>query len=187
MPDPAQPQQPDLADELLRRMTTDQHARGVRDNGEIAAPDYELMRTVDNDNTAALQRIIDEHGWPGHSLVGEQAANAAWLIAQHADLDFQQRALGLVRDAVTRNDATTQQLALLTDRVLMRQGQPQIYGTQYRDLCDGRGYQLWDVTDPDNLDVRRAEADLGPHADYEVAIRSTYRPHPQELRAERAP
>jgi hypothetical protein len=52
-------------------------AHGIRDNGETTDPDHELMRTADADNTAALRRIIDQHGWPGHTLVGEQAANAA--------------------------------------------------------------------------------------------------------------
>nr|WSX21134.1 hypothetical protein OG690_15730 [Streptomyces tubercidicus] len=168
------PQLPYVADELLRRLATDQYARGVRDDGSTAAPDFDLMRTVDADNTAALQRIIDEHGWPGHSLVGEQAANAAWLIAQHADLEFQLRALVLLRDAVDRDEATPTQLAYLTDRCLLHQQLPQLYGTQYRDLGDGRGPQLWDVADPDTLDARRAEVGLGPQAEYETAIRSTY-------------
>lgn len=174
MSDPTQPQLPDLADELLCRMVVDQHARGLRDDGTRADPDYELMQTVDADNTAALQRIIDEHGWPGTSLVGEQAANAAWLIAQHAAPDFQLRALDLIRNAVEHGEATKMQLAYLTDRCLMHQEQPQLYGTQYVDAQDGRGYQLWKVVEPDTLDARRAEVGLGPQAEYEAAIRSTY-------------
>ncbi|MGW7572629.1 DUF6624 domain-containing protein [Streptomyces sp. NPDC054765] len=95
-----------------------------------------------------MQRIIDEHGWPGQSLVGEEAANAAWLIAQHAELDFQLHALELIRDAVERGAATAIQLAYLTDRCLVRQQRPQLYGTQYRDSGDGRGMQLWEVAAP---------------------------------------
>ncbi|MGY5129199.1 DUF6624 domain-containing protein [Streptomyces nigrescens] len=168
------PQLPHVADELLRRVAADQYARGVRDDGSIAGPDFDLMRTVDADNTAALQRIIDEHGWPGHSLVGEQAAHAAWLIAQHAELGFQLDALVLLRGAVDRREATPAQLAYLTDRCLFHQQRPQLYGTQYRDIGDGNGPQLWEVADPDTLDARRAEVGLGPQADYERTIRSTY-------------
>lgn len=171
---PMPPQLPYIADELLRRLAADQYARGVRDDGSLAGPDFELMRTVDADNTAALQRIIDEHGWPGHSLVGEQAAHGAWLIAQHGELDFQLRVLALLRQAVDRGEATPAQLAYLTDRCLMRQERPQLYGTQYRDTGDGRGMQLWEVVDPETLDARRAEVGLGPQAEYEAAVRSTY-------------
>ena len=176
MTEPTTPQRPDLADELLRRMAADQHARGVRENGPDVECDHDLMRTVDADNVAALQRIIDAHGWPGHSLVGEQAANAAWLIAQHAELDFQLRALDLLDEAVNRGEATAIQRAYLLDRCLMRQGEPQLYGTQYRDINDGRGMQPWEVADPDNLDKRRSEVGLGPHAEHDAAMRARHQP-----------
>nr|WSZ96225.1 hypothetical protein OH820_11675 [Streptomyces sp. NBC_00857] len=172
MPDPTPPQRPAVADELLRRMATDQHARGVRENGPHLAPDNDLMRTVDADNTAALARILDEYGWPGLSLVGEQATTAAWLIAQHAELDFQLHALNLLRDTVAVGEAPAWHLAYLTDRCLMHQREPQLFGTQYLDTGDGRGTRLWNVADPDHLDARRAEVGLGPHAEYEAAFRA---------------
>ncbi|MFE7298435.1 DUF6624 domain-containing protein [Streptomyces sp. NPDC057579] len=168
---PAPPQQPVLARELLLRMAADQHARGIREDGGHLPPDFVRMRALDAENAATLRQIIDEHGWPGHSLVGAAAANAAWLNVQHAGLDLQLRSLGLLASAVEQGEATHQQLALLTDRVLLRQGKPQLYGTQYRDLRDGRGYRLWDVTDPDGLDARRAAVGLGPHAAYDVVMR----------------
>jgi hypothetical protein len=115
--------------------------------------------------------VINEHGWPGHSLVGEQAARAAWLITMHAEPDFQMRALALLRNAVDHGEATPQQLAYLTDRCLMNQDRPQLHGTQYHDRHDGRGYQLWPVADPDTLDARRAKAGLGPHAAYDAITR----------------
>ncbi len=169
MPDPTPPQRRAVADELLRRMATDQHARGVRENGPSVAPDNDLMRTVDTDNTAALARILDEYGWPGLSLVGEQATTAAWLIAQHAELDFQLRALNMLRDAVARGEAPAWHFAYLTDRCLMHRREPQLFGTQYLDTGDGHGLRLWDVADPDHLYARRAEVGLGPHADYALA------------------
>ncbi|MHC0430210.1 DUF6624 domain-containing protein [Streptomyces sp. O3] len=176
---PTPPQLPAVADELLRRMATDQHARGVRENGPSLTPDSDLMRTVDADNTAALARILDAYGWPGLSLVGEQATTAAWLIAQHAELDFQLRALNLLRDAVDHGEAPAWQLAYLTDRCLMHQREPQLFGTQYLDTGDGHGMRLWDIADPDRLDARRAAVGLGPHAEYEAAFRAQQRTPPR--------
>ena len=51
---------------------------------------------------AVLTASALAHGWPGRSLVGEQGAMDAWLLAQHADRQpgFQRRALSLLAMAV---------------------------------------------------------------------------------------
>lgn len=72
------PQRRDLAVELLHRKVNDQMVRRI----PTSPADLEAMERVDRDNTAALKRIVAEHGWPGRTLVGEEAAEAAWLLAQ---------------------------------------------------------------------------------------------------------
>ncbi|MFD9285232.1 DUF6624 domain-containing protein [Streptomyces mirabilis] len=78
------------------------------------------------------RELIAARGWPGEALVGRQAAGAAWLLAQHADRrpDFQRECLELLAAAVTAGDADPQHGALLEDRVLVAQGQRQVFGTQ---------------------------------------------------------
>lgn len=165
------PQRPDLTDELLRRKAADQHARSVREQGNVDA-DPETMRRVDADNTAALKRITAEWGWPGRTLVGADAADAAWLLAQHADADpdFQEHALNLLTDAVHLGEAEPRHLAYLTDRTRIARGQTQLYGTQYR--RDDEGLSLLPTDDPDNLDARRAEVGLGSHAEHDAQVRA---------------
>ena len=41
-----------------------------------------LMAAADGENLAAAAAITDV-GWPGKSLLGEDGAQAAWLLAQH--------------------------------------------------------------------------------------------------------
>ncbi|MCC3773807.1 hypothetical protein [Streptomyces sp. UNOB3_S3] len=74
------PLNPELAAELVRRVAVDQHARGVREGQDDVESDWEAMRVVDADNTAWLKTVVAECGWPGNTLVGEEAANAAWLL-----------------------------------------------------------------------------------------------------------
>jgi hypothetical protein len=50
-------------------------------------------------------------------------------LAQHAPPDLQEECLPLLEDAVRRHDASRRVLAYLMDRMLMHQGQPQVYGT----------------------------------------------------------
>jgi Family of unknown function (DUF6624) len=110
-------------------------------------------------------------GWPGRSLVGEDGALAAWLIAQHADRDReQQRAfLDLLRDAVSQDEASPAHLAYLEDRVRVGQGQPQLYGTQFT-VTDGE-LEPHPIEDPERLDERRSAVGLGPFAEYEALMR----------------
>ena len=49
---------------------------------------------------------------------------------QHADLDFQKRFLPQLEAAVSHGDIAPLYLALLRDRIDVREGRPQRYGTQ---------------------------------------------------------
>jgi hypothetical protein len=152
----------ELRAELLERADRDQAARGSLPRGHGMEQWEELVEPVDRANTARLREIVAEHGWPGHQLVGEEAAHAAWLLAQHAPSSLQEQCLALLEDAVARGDASAADLAYLQDRVLLHRGEPQIYGTQY--LIKDGVLTLWKVQDPEGLDERRAALGLEPEA-----------------------
>lgn len=119
------------------------------------------MRDMHNKHAKALAAIVDQHGWPGTSLVGEEGATAAWLIAQHAIglPRFVRACLGMVEEAVAQNQAPRWQLALLTDRVRWLEGRPQVYGTQFDWDASGQLNPL-PIEDEANVDARRAAASL---------------------------
>src|SRR5437764_14843059 len=89
---------------------------------------------IDDENAVWLREVVTRFGWPGRTLVGDDGAHAAWLLAQHADRDrpFQKRCLGLLQKAVKSGEASGRDLAYLTDRVLVAEGKKQLYGTQFR-------------------------------------------------------
>jgi hypothetical protein len=154
----------ELRAELLERAGRDQAAReampaepGMQRWEEIVAP-------VDRANTARMREIVGQHGWPGHRLVGEEAAHAAWLLVQHAPAEFQEQCLPLLEEAAGRGDASPRDVAYLKDRVLLHRGEPQLYGTQYM-IRDGV-LTLWTVQDPEGLDERRAALGLEPEAQH---------------------
>ncbi len=74
--------------------------------------------------------IIDTFGWVGKNTVGEKANQALWLIIQHADLETQERYLPLLKESVKKGESEGWHLAFLEDRILMRNGKKQLYGTQ---------------------------------------------------------
>jgi hypothetical protein len=126
---------------------------------------------VDTENTRWLGEVLAERGWPGRTLVGEDGANAAWLLAQHADRDpaRQREFLDALRSAVAQGEASLANLAYLEDRVRVHAGKPQLYGTQF--TLTGEEFGPHPIEDPARLDQRRAEAGLEPFAAYEARMR----------------
>ncbi|WEP00775.1 NUDIX hydrolase (plasmid) [Streptomyces sp. FXJ1.172] len=163
---------PEIAAELLKRRDADQEARKCAERSK-EHEDGLSIQTIDRDNTAWLKVVISEHGWPGITLVGEDGADAARLLAQHADQDlaFQKKALELLRLAVAAGQAPARHSAYLIDRVRVAEGKRQLYGTQYHGV--GAGAALYAVEDPERLDERRDYVGLEPHADYDRRMRST--------------
>ncbi len=126
---------------------------------------WEDIQYHDSINVIRVTALLDTYGWPGKDEVGETAASAVFLVIQHADLKVQEKYLPLMREAVKQKKVWPQQLALLEDRIAVRNGKKQIYGSQLSG--DGSGtYQIDPLEDPRNVDKRRAAVGLGPLADY---------------------
>ncbi len=123
------------------------------------------MERVHRANAAKLERLLDRHGWPGRSFVGEDGCRAAWIVAQHAIglPTFQRRCLRLIQDAVDRGEAAAVHAAYLEDRIAFNEGVPQRYGTC---LDWERGGRLGPgpLRDPEQVDERRRRVGLPPLA-----------------------
>ncbi|MFE5853481.1 hypothetical protein ACFQ61_09745 [Streptomyces sp. NPDC056500] len=106
---------PDIARDLLRRR--DLAVTGwTTPAAAITEVQRAAMRETDQANTVVLRRILTDHGWPGITLAGADAAQAAWQIALHADdVDFQKHALELLADGVTHGEALPAHWAHLYD------------------------------------------------------------------------
>jgi hypothetical protein len=141
-----------LHDELMAMFRRDQAGRtgGVDNEGDQARTDR-------------LKEIIAEYGWPTIDLVGEKGADAAWVIAQHSDLDpdFQVEALKLIRAAAEKDQASWGNVAYLQDRVAVAKGDKQTYGTQIG-CVKGRAKLATPLADPAGVDELRADAGLDP-------------------------
>jgi hypothetical protein len=136
-------------------------------------------------HTARLRAIVSEHGWPGRSLVGEDGADAAWLLLQHVNSrvttirspagdEFCRSCVVLLRDAVARGEAHPRHLAAIADSLRLGDDEPPEYASlpdQYE--LDARGR----VTFPHDVDVvaidqRRAAIGLPPLAADLARLRS---------------
>jgi len=153
----------ELREELLRRREREQAPMRLMRVGELVDPEVKAeLDAAILDNTEWLRGVVQEYGWPGRSLVGEDGADAAWLLAQHSDHDpaFQRECLDLLQVAAERDDASRSNLAYLTDRVLLKERGKQVYGTQFN------GTEPHPIEDPEKVDELRAGAGLVPLAEY---------------------
>jgi len=174
---------PALAEDLLELGEADIQARnaqieaglpavGQEIKGEQLEAAQEVVR-VDKRNTSRLKEIVERYGWPGKSLVGEQGASAAWLIAQHAvhDRPFQKHALALMKEAGSE-EVDPKDVAFLTDRDRILDRKKQIYGTQFR--CVDGEHEPYAIEDPDDVDERRDRAGLDTLEDERDRQREVY-------------
>ena len=130
---------------------------------------------IDERHTKRLKEIIQRFGWPGKSLVGQEAADRVWLLVQHADhdIDFQRQALILLQEAAKKGEVEKKYIAYLIDRIRVHCGQPQIFGTQFY-VDDEGNFGPRRIEDRRRLGKRRKEYGLQPFVDYERAMQKLY-------------
>jgi hypothetical protein len=148
----------DLRAELIERIAHDDAVRErlARDGSLFEGYNAE-MEAVHRDNAQWLAAIVDAHGWPGRSRVGEEGAAAAMRILQHAigEPALMRRMFPLVYDVDPAD------LARLEDRIRAFEGRPQRYGTQYDWNDDGTAMvPIVGVEDPEHVDERRRRVGL---------------------------
>ena len=126
----------------------------------------EEQNALDKKLLHQLESIIAKHGWPTISMVGAEASGVAFLIIQHADLEYQKKYFPLLKEAADKNEAQKSEVAMLEDRILMREGKNQIYGSQLRSNPDTGKLELHPIEDEENVDKRRAAVGLMPMKEY---------------------
>jgi len=130
------------------------------------------MRTIikqkDSINLVKANKILNQYGWLGPQDVGMNRSQALFLVIQHADLKTQQKYLPMIEKAEREGKILSSNLAILQDRIAMREGRKQVYGSQeFKDKTTGMSYR-YPIIDPDKLDERRKSMGLQPMKDYDI-------------------
>lgn len=124
------------------------------------------IRFKDSINVIKVDRILKTYGWLGADEIGSQSNTTLFMVLQHSNLKTQEKYLPLMRKAVTNGKAQPKHLALLEDRVALRQGKKQIYGSQVSMNNQTNEAFVMPLEDPDNVDIRRGLVGLPPLAEY---------------------
>ena len=160
--------------QLAHIATEDQTYRGQLETvqskyGGASKEMQDLGKTIkekDSINLIKIKAIIDKFGWLGPNVIGDEGNSTLFLVIQHSDLVTQEKYLPIMREAVENGKAKASSLALLEDRVALRQGKNQIYGSQVVWDMKSNVYYVMPLEDPENVDIRRSQVGLPPLSVY---------------------
>jgi hypothetical protein len=137
----------------------DQNLRKSRDSIAFA-------HQIDSANQFHVKKILDENGWMDRSLIGKKASHGLFLVIQHADLQTQIKYFPLLKASVEKGESQASHMALMEDRIRIRQGKNQLYGSQVTtDPTTGKQV-FYPIEDESNVDDRRRKLGMMPLSDY---------------------
>lgn len=168
--------QPELRAELLEMRRVDQDARlkCLGSAEEQMKCFSEIAEKIDAPHTKRLNEIFEKHGFPSLAKVGDDGLRAFMLLVQHAVSDeIRERVKEPMRLAFERKEISPDRYAAFIDRLLVNQGKPQIYGSNF-EMKDGR-MVMSPVEDPPELNNRRRAAGLSPIEEYAEMLRELYK------------
>jgi hypothetical protein len=160
---------------LLKMVSEDQQARTAVTKGGWGSNPIAVnhLLVVDRRNLAVLHEVIAAGGIPTLRRVGRDGMSAFWLLVQHADDDLalQEQVLQAL---TSESGVSPGDIAMLTDRVRVHQGRPQVYGSQFK--LSSQELVPDPIEDEAHVDERRKSVRLAPMADYACVMRVRYKP-----------
>lgn len=112
------------------------------------------MNLTDSLNRQKVISSIFNCGW------SEEHLQTIWLVFQHSPEGIMAYFYPELKKYAEEGKLSKSSIALMEDRLLMRNGYKQVYGSQIS------GGELYELEEPDSVDIRRATMDLGPIEDY---------------------
>jgi len=104
--------------------------------------------------------IIDNHGWLSKDDIGEVGNKTLFLVIQHApENSIRKKYFPLLEGSAKKGESELSAMATMIDRILVQDGEHQIYGTQSQ-MVDGR-LQPFPIEDAKDVNKRRKKVGLG--------------------------
>jgi predicted N-acetyltransferase YhbS len=151
----------------------DEHVREeLAASGELYRGYTARIEEIHQRHARELEAVVEQYGWPGKNLVGEDGAAAAWVLLQHAigSPKLLRECLPLLKCQAEKGGIARTHAAFLEDRICFFERRPQRYGTQFDWNIKGE-LVPWVLAEPERVDEWRESVGLGPLADRAQQIR----------------
>lgn len=113
--------------------------------------DFQRAKIVSIENSCGLLAL---------KMMGEEILKVFWSMVQHNKAQQMAYYYPFFEQVVENGDLSEERLALMTDRLLMNNNYPQVYGSQILN------HKLYPIRNPDSVDYRRATIGLEPLEEY---------------------
>lgn len=90
-----------IEDQTYRIQLGDVEKKYGRSSKEMKAR-WKLIHEKDSINLLKVKKILDERGWLGKDIIGEQGNLTLFLVIQHSDLETQIEYLPMIREAAKK-------------------------------------------------------------------------------------
>jgi len=128
------------------------------------------MRSSDKLNQLFVGALLDRCGWPNGLDSTEN--NTLFLVIDHADTSFMSKYMPILARQAQFGKVSKNDLATVQDRMALRSGKKQLYGTQTFRI--GNVVNIWPVEDPAALNSRRSSMGLPAMEDYIFLLKKAY-------------
>lgn len=125
----------DIPDSMKRYIDTfrkvkieDQRYRRIRAGSTKG--EMEKQKVLDSINLGIVKRYIDQYGWPDARKCGFIVSSTVFTVVQHSSLAYQRECYPALVKAYQSNNTYGEYVALLEDRINVRNNRLQYYGTQ---------------------------------------------------------
>lgn len=148
-----------LAQQIIEMSQVDHNLRKQAPKGPALEFINYLIYAIDEVHNSRIKRIITEYGFPTVGLIGRDALSAFWLLVQHQRYERK-----LQEEALAKCDFLPNEKALLTDRILINNGEKQIYGTQFQ--RSGSMFEPFPIENEKEVNKRRKDMGLSTLEEY---------------------
>ncbi|MEX2405044.1 MAG: DUF6624 domain-containing protein [Candidatus Paceibacterota bacterium] len=147
-----------LVQEIKKQYTIDQNMRRVWSEHDFSLDHYDAQ--IDKQSESLVEKVLEKIGWPKQSQYGKNTPEELWVLVQHLqDIEIQKRALKEMRKLLP-DEIDPKLIAKTTDRILIREGKKQLYGTSFNINLEDNTLSVDPIEDSKNINKRRKELGL---------------------------
>lgn len=161
-----------LKNELKEMVKVDQIATKAHPNGNYSDYTqeqwYRFRDSVHTNIKIRVEEMFNKYEFLGYNKVGKEGSYNFWLLVQHSDKypEFQKRVLKAMKKEVEKGNADPSNYAYLYDRIKVKAGERQRFGTQLSYDSAGHPFPAIGLIDSANVDNFRKAYGLEPLKDY---------------------